>query len=86
MTIWYDSDNPYVFSAGKHFETPASLAVDPGNGNVQIQFPSRLGVWTTPVDAAYTISVFGIYQVPRANMFETRILATGTAQFSIQKR
>lgn len=88
MTIsaWFTSADSYVIHSGRHYEAPITVTVDPGTGNVQIQFKNSAGTWTTPADVAFTIDAFGVYELPRANVPEARIIATGNAQFQIQRR
>lgn len=83
---WFTASEPQIIGAGKHFTSPAVLTVDPGTGNVQVQFKNSEDAWTTPEDEAYTIAAFGAYEIPRANVSATRILATGDAVFTLAIR
>ena len=54
-----------------------------GTGTVQFQVKDELGAWFTPADASYTVTVSNVIRMPRANMPDMRILATGDATFSV---
>lgn len=71
-----------IDAGAKHLK-PITVNVDPGGGDVQIQFRNAQGTFTTPAAAEYTISTAGPFLLTRANAPETRILATGDAQFEV---
>ncbi len=52
-------------------------------GTVLFQVKDELDAWFTPADASYTVSVSNLIRMPRANMPDMRVLATGDATFSI---
>ena len=52
-------------------------------GNVQFQVKDNNDVWFTPTEASYTVLASNCVRLPRANMPDIRILATGDATFSV---
>jgi len=52
-------------------------------GNIQFQIKDNNDAWFTPTEASYTVSASNCVRLPRANMPDVRILATGDATFSV---
>ena len=52
-------------------------------GNIQFQVKDELDAWFTPSEASYTVTDSNVVRLPRANMPDIRIIATGDATFSI---
>lgn len=52
-------------------------------GTIQFQVKDDNDAWFTPADASYTITVSNLIRMPRANMPDMRVLATGDATFAI---
>ncbi|ACL81424.1 hypothetical protein [Sulfitobacter phage EE36phi1] len=55
-----------------------------GAGTVQFQVKNHLGVWFTPAEASYTVNESNLVRLPRANMPDIRIIATGDATFYVE--
>jgi|TARA_R110002020_G_scaffold47754_15_gene136253 hypothetical protein len=84
MAEWRTSENPLIIPAGAHHSTDsASIVVDPGSGNVQVQIMDASDTWFTPADASYTLDAADVHIMPRRNRPETRIIATDDAQFYV---
>lgn len=83
MQIWNDLTKPYLLQAGKKYTNPTTITVDPGTGDIQLQFKNASGAWVTPSDPAYTITAFNVIELKRTNMPEINIIATGAAKFSV---
>lgn len=83
--VWYTSANTDVIAhaAGPH-AVDLNVTCIVGTGNIQFQIKDHLDAWFTPSEASYTVSANNLVRLPRANMPDVRILATGTATFSIQ--
>lgn len=83
MSNWYTSAAPLVLKEGEHHLPEVHLQVEPGTGNVQIQFLRSDGTtWFTPANPDYTIAAEDVVQLERRNAPPTRILATGNAKFA----
>ncbi|MBL4704065.1 MAG: hypothetical protein JKY54_06065 [Flavobacteriales bacterium] len=80
---WRDSTEPLILKEGEKFSNAKIISIDPLGGNVQFQFMNAAGTWITPPDAAYTVSIFSVLAIPRVNMPDTRIIATGGARFML---
>lgn len=52
-------------------------------GDIQFQIKDNNDVWFTPSEASYTVLASNCVRLPRANMPDVRILATGNAVFSV---
>jgi len=81
--IWKAAGNDHYLPKGKKRSTHVIVTVDAGTGNVQFQYRDKDGAWMTPTDAAYTVSEDAVIRIPRNNMPEQNITATGDAQFSV---
>lgn len=53
-------------------------------GTIQFQVKDNLGAWFTPNEASYTVNDSNLVRLPRANMPDVRIIATGDATFYIE--
>lgn len=53
-------------------------------GTIQFQVKNNLDVWFTPAEASYTVNDSNLVRLPRANMPDIRIIATGDATFYIE--
>lgn len=83
--VWYTSTDLEViaYAAGPH-AVDLNVTCVVGTGDVQFQVKNNLGVWFTPSEASYTVTASNLVRLPRANMPDVRILATGTATFAIE--
>ena len=52
-------------------------------GDIQFQIKDAADAWFTPSEASYTVTASNLVRLPRANMPDVRILATGDATFSV---
>ena len=82
--IWYTSANTDViaYADGPHADD-INISCFPKTGSIVIQIKDENDTWVTPSEAAYTILESGLVRLPRANMPDMRILATGDAVFAI---
>ena len=82
--IWYTSadDDVIAYAAGPGAED-LNITCVVGTGNVQFQVKDEDGDWFTPSEASYTVTASNLVRLPRANMPDVRILATGNATFSV---
>jgi len=53
------------------------------SGDIQFQIKDDQDAWFTPSEASYTVLASNCVRLPRANMPNIRILATGDATFSV---
>ena len=84
VLVWYVlTDTAVIAQAGGPSEPDLNITCIPNTGNVQIQVKDELDAWFTPADASYTVTVANVIRLPRGNMPETRILATGDATFAV---
>lgn len=83
--VWYNSTNLDVIAsaAGPH-AVDLNVTCFVGTGNVQFQVKDPSGNWFTPSEASFTVLASNLVRLPRANMPDTRIIATGNAQFSVE--
>lgn len=83
--VWYDSTNMEViaYAAGAH-AVDLNITCFVGTGTVQFQVKNPAGDWFTPTEASYTVLASNLVRLPRANMPDIRILATGNAKFSVE--
>jgi hypothetical protein len=90
VAVWYTSVDS-VEGGGEDVVSQAAgpSAVDlnvtcvVNTGDVQFQIKDAQDVWFTPTESSYTILASNLVRLPRANMPEVRILATGNATFSV---
>lgn len=89
---WFTAaDNSELDPAGEDVIAKASgpHAVDlnitcvVNTGNIQFQVKDNLDAWFTPTEASYTVLASNCVRLPRSNMPDVRILATGDATFSV---
>lgn len=91
--IWYDVNNNtdldpantdvIAYAAGPHAQDLNVTCVC-NSGTIQFQVKNNLGVWFTPAEAAYTVRDSNLVRLPRANMPDVRVIATGDAFFYIE--
>lgn len=91
---WYDAtdrsdpptgtakDDVIAYGAGPHGEDLNVVCVT-GTGDVQFQVQDPDGNWFTPGEASYTVSASNVVRLPRSNMPNVRIIATGDAKFAV---
>lgn len=88
--VWYTSADS-VEAGGKdviaHAAGPSAVDLNitcvVNTGDVQFQIKNHLDQWFTPSEASYTVIASNCVRLPRANMPDVRILATGDATFSV---
>ena len=84
VPVWYTSADTDVIA-----QTAGPSAVDlnvtciVNTGNIQFQIKDENDAWFTPSEASYTVLASNLVRLPRANMPDVRILATGDATFSV---
>ncbi len=92
--VWYDatdrSDPPVgeakddvIAKAGSPHSEDLNVVCFTGSGDVQFQVQDPDGNWFTPSEASYTVASSNVVRLPRANMPDVRIIATGDAKFSV---
>lgn len=82
--MWYTSSDTDVvaYASGPH-AVDLNVTCVVGTGNIQFQVKDHLGNWFTPEESSYTVLASNLVRLPRANMPDVRILATGDAKFSV---
>ena len=75
--------NVIAYAAGPYAQG-LNVVCDVRAGTVQFQVQDRDGVWFTPTEASYTVNDSNLVRLPRANMPDMRIIATGDAAFYIE--
>tara|TARA_R110000822_G_scaffold186657_4_gene325621 strand:+ start:453 stop:737 length:285 start_codon:yes stop_codon:yes gene_type:complete len=71
-----------AYASGPHaVDLNVSCVVN--TGNIQFQIQDNNQAWFTPSEASYTVLASNLVRLPRANMPDIRVLATGDATFSI---
>lgn len=89
--IWYDNTansdsggtDVIAYAAGPH-AVDLNVVCFVGTGTVQFQVKDPDGNWFTPAEASYTVQDSNCVRLPRANMPDVRVIATGTAKFYIE--
>lgn len=83
--VWYTAADTDVIAraAGPH-AVDLNITCVVNSGNVQFQVKDNLGNWFTPAEASYTVLDSNLVRLPRANMPDVRIIATGDATFSVE--
>lgn len=91
--IWYDVNNNsdldpdnidvIAYAAGPYAEA-LNVTCVVNSGTVQFQVKDNLGNWFTPSEASYTVQDSNCVRLPRANMPDVRIIATGDAFFYVE--
>lgn len=83
--VWFTSANLDVIAkaAGPH-AVDLNVTCVVNSGDVQFQVKGPDGEWFTPSESSYTVIDSNLVRLPRANMPDVRILATGDATFSVQ--
>ena len=82
--VWFDSTDLEViaYAAGPH-AVDLNVVCVVNTGDIQFQVKDANGDWFTPSEASYTVSDSNLVRLPRSNMPDIRILATGDATFSV---
>lgn len=91
VPIWYDVDDKteeggtdvIAYAAGPYAQD-LNVTCVVGDGTVQFQVKDHTGAWFTPSEVSYTVSDSNLVRLPRANMPDVRIIATGTAKFYVE--
>ncbi len=84
VPVWYlAADVDVIAQIGGPNAPDLNVTCIVNTGTVQFQVKNELDAWFTPADASYTVSVSNVIRMPRANMPDMRVLATGNATFSI---
>jgi hypothetical protein len=88
--VWYtaaDSDEQSGEDVISYAAGPAAVDLNitciVNSGDVQFQVKDQNDMWFTPSEASYTVLASNVVRLPRANMPDIRILATGNATFSV---
>lgn len=92
--VWFDStydssadpvveEDVIAYAKGAH-AVDINITCVVNTGNVQIQVRDAAGEWFTPAEASFTITDSTLIRLPRANMPDMRILATGDATFAVE--
>lgn len=91
VPVWYTADDVVggandkdviAYAKGPHaIDLNVTCVVN--TGNIQFQVKDNNGNWFTPTEASYTVNASNLVRLPRANMPDIRILATGDATFSV---
>lgn len=90
--IWYDveynsdtgtKDDVIAYAAGPYAQD-LNITCEVNTGTVQFQVKDSSGVWFTPSEASYTVQDSNLVRLPRANMPDVRVIATGDAKFYIE--
>ncbi len=84
VPVWYVlTDVDVIAQAGGPSEPDLNVTCVVGTGTVQFQVKDDQNAWFTPADASYTVTVSNLIRMPRGNMPEMRVLATGNATFAV---
>ncbi|MDV7144154.1 hypothetical protein R3X27_15820 [Tropicimonas sp. TH_r6] len=75
MSTW--QTDPFVTEEFPHWAKPATLDVDPGSGNVQLERRNAAGEW----EGFETFDTAGVYKIEVVNCPEMRINPTVDASF-----
>lgn len=81
---WYvAADLDVIAQIGGPSAPDLNVTCQVNTGNIQFQVKNDADDWFTPADASYTVTVSNVIRMPRANMPDMRVLATGDATFAI---
>jgi len=84
VPTWYDStDVDVIAQIGGPSAPDLNVTCQVNTGTILFQVKNDQDAWFTPADASYTVTVSNVIRMPRANMPDMRVLATGDATFSI---
>lgn len=84
VPVWYTAaDLDVIAQPGGPSAVDLNVTCLPKTGDIQFQIKDELDAWFTPAEASYTVLDSNLVRMPRANMPEMRILATGDATFSV---
>lgn len=92
---WHDATDRSDPPAGEAKEDIVAYAAGPhaqdlnvvcfvGTGTIEFQVKDPDGNWFTPNEASYTVAASNCVRLPRANMPDVRIIATGDAKFYVE--
>lgn len=90
--IWYDAqnntdtgtaDDVIAYAAGPYAQD-LNVTCEVNSGTVQFQVKDSTGTWFTPSEVSYTVQDSNLVRLPRANMPDVRIIATGDAKFYVE--
>ena len=89
--IWFDvtansetgGDDVIAYAAGPH-AVDLNVVCFVGTGTVQFQVKDPDDNWFTPSEASFTVIDDTCVRLPRANMPDVRVIATGDAKFYIE--
>jgi len=83
--VWYTAtDLAVIAQAAGPSAVDLNVTCIVHTGTIQFQIKDELGAWFTPAESSYTVIDSNLVRMPRANMPDMRILATGNATFSVQ--
>ncbi len=84
VPVWYVStDVDVIAQIGGPSAPDLNVTCIVNTGTIQFQVKDEADAWFTPADASYTVTVSNVIRMPRANMPDMRVLATGDATFAI---
>ena len=72
-----------AYAAGPH-AVDLNVTCVVNTGTIQFQVKDYNGNWFTPSEVSYTVSDSNLVRLPRANMPDIRIIATGDAKFYVE--
>lgn len=89
--IWYDvtansdtgGEDVIAYAAGPHAQD-LNVTCETNTGTIQFQVKDSNDAWFTPSEASYTVNDSNLVRLPRANMPDVRIIATGDAKFYVE--
>lgn len=84
VPVWYVStDLEVIAQAAGPSAVDLNVTCIVNAGDIQFQIKDENDAWFTPSEASYTVLASNCVRLPRANMPDVRILATGDATFSV---
>jgi len=84
VPVWYTAADIDVISyAAGPSAVDLNVTCVVNTGSVVFQVKDENDAWFTPSEASYTVLASNVVRLPRANMPDIRILATGDATFSV---
>jgi hypothetical protein len=91
VPIWYTladqteqgGEDVIAYAAGPH-AADLNVTCVVNSGTIQFQVKDNNGNWFTPSEASYTVQDSNLVRLPRANMPDVRIIATGDATFYVE--
>lgn len=76
-------DDVIAYAAGPYAQD-LNVTCVVNSGTVQFQVKDNNGAWFTPAEASYTVHDSNLVRLPRSNMPDVRVIATGDATFYIE--